>query len=392
MPHPPTATVSPALRTVLAWTWAGVANQVPPAWPQSVDPARAAALAAYHGLEPLLHQAVTRHATLAAAVPATLRVRWQQAARVAAAHALLCGGELAALLNLLAAHGIPAMPYKGVALGAQLYGDAAVRANGDIDIIVPRAHAAAAVAVLRAVRDYTPVYAFRSPRQEAQYVRAGHHYGLRHPGQGFVVELHWDAAAPSSGFAPDWAGIWARGTQGAWQDAPACIPEREDLLLLLALHGSKHQWARMKWLVDVAALVHAMSDLGWPLVDARAQQWRMTQALTLTRTLLADLMGMETGLPARSPLAPAVYQRVEAMQEPGVAANIGALLRLHDRRRDRVRYAAHLLLSPNFQDVDGRTPWLVATLWQRPRRVLGKHGLPLIGQLTREMIRGTRGP
>jgi hypothetical protein len=392
MPHPPTATVSPALRTVLAWTWAGVANQVPPAWPQSVDPARVAALAAYHGLEPLLHRAATRQATLAVAVPASLRVRWQQAARVAAAHALLCSGELAALLDLLAAHGIPAMPYKGVALGAHLYGDAAVRANGDIDIIVPAAHAAAAVDALRTERGYTPVYAFRSPRQEAQYVRAGHHYGLRHPGQGFVVELHWDAAAPGSGFAPNWAGIWARSTRSAWQGAPACGPTCEDLLLLLALHGSKHQWARLKWLVDVAALVHPTPELDWPTVDARAGQWRVAQALSLTRTLLADLMGMETGLPARSPLAPAVMRRVESLHEPGVAANIGALLRLHDRRRDRVRYAAHLLLSPNFQDVDGRTPWLVAALWQRPRRVLGKHGLPLVGQLTLEILRGTRGP
>jgi hypothetical protein len=51
---------------------------------------------------------------------------------------LLLTAELLKILDLFNKEGIPAVPFKGPVLAAQLYEDAALREFNDIDILVPR--------------------------------------------------------------------------------------------------------------------------------------------------------------------------------------------------------------------------------------------------------------
>ncbi|MCB0072842.1 MAG: nucleotidyltransferase family protein [Caldilineaceae bacterium] len=355
----------------------------PPAWP------RLEQMATYHGLGPLLHHHVVHHAELAAVIPATMRARLQQTARLNAARVLMLDDELCAVLHVLAAHDVPAMPYKGVALGAQFYGDAGLRVSGDIDVIVPAAQRQAAVHALQEVRGYTSLYAFHSARQEQQYMRNIHHYNLVHPTRPVMVEVHWDATGRADGFTPDWPGIWARSTAGTWQGAPVRVPSPDDLFLLLALHGSKHQWTVLKWLVDVGALLEQAPALDWSLLESRAEQWRITRSLVLTRTLSAQLLGIPAGAAVTSPLAPQVIAQIEAAQEPDMTAKVRYIMQLHERPAQRLRYIRHLLFSLNFQDLQTAQTTVPAAYVRRPWRILRKRGATFLGRLTRDVVRGT---
>ncbi|MEZ4719759.1 MAG: nucleotidyltransferase family protein [Caldilineaceae bacterium] len=214
----------------------------------------------------------------------------------------MLGDELRAVLHVLAAHDIPAMPYKGVALAAQLYGDAGLRVSGDIDVIVPAAQRQAAVHALQEVRGSTRRSTPSTPPGKSSSTCATFTTTTLCTTRPVMVEVHWDATGRADGFAPDWPGIWARSTAGTWQGAPAWLPSPDDLFLLLALHGSKHQWTVLKWLVDVGALLEQAPALDWSLFESRAEQWGISRSLVLTRFLSAQLLGIS--LRGRGDIAP----------------------------------------------------------------------------------------
>jgi hypothetical protein len=62
---------------------------------------------------------------------------------------LLLTTELLKILDLFDSEGIPAVPFKGPVLAAQLYEDAALREFNDIDILVPRQNAFKALRMLQ---------------------------------------------------------------------------------------------------------------------------------------------------------------------------------------------------------------------------------------------------
>src|SRR5208337_4510856 len=74
-------------------------------------------------------------------VPDPVRSEWTKIFNLNAIRNELHAKELARILHLLGDAGIPVMPLKGVFLGESLYGDPALRASADIDILVPSRHA-----------------------------------------------------------------------------------------------------------------------------------------------------------------------------------------------------------------------------------------------------------
>jgi hypothetical protein len=48
----------------------------------------------------------------------------------------------------------------------------------------------------------------------------------------------------------------------------------EDLLIVLCVHGSKHVWESLKWVCDVAELLHSHQHLDWSRIFSSASTWR----------------------------------------------------------------------------------------------------------------------
>jgi hypothetical protein len=123
----------------------------------------------------------------------------------------------------------------------------------------------------------------------------------------------------------------------------------EDLLLALAVHGTKHLWERFAWVCDVAALLNSRAALDWDFVLRRARESRVERMLYLALRLARGLAGArlpgevlaEAGDAVVSHLASEVASSLFAGAEyepSGFVRQVGFNLRARARLREKAAY------------------------------------------------------
>lgn len=308
-------------------------------------------LARRHGVVPLLHRSVTR-AGLRDVPPA-----WRSAlAQEAAAHAkrnLLTAREMGRLLALFAANGIPALAFKGPALAQQAYGDLALRQYGDLDILIRPQDVERAAGLLLDDDYFTDGSIFATERP----------FGRR---DGWVVvDLHWGLTVPHLAGLLDETGMWQRARPIALAGHEILTLSPADHLLVLAVHGVKDGWSRLKWVCDVAGLVERHPTTAESAL-AEADQQGAGRVLGLALGLAHHLLGLE--LPAAvlemlkndsrlSPLVDRAADGMASLDRSGVLGQAWAEFRFQmgalERSMHRLGYLRHrldLLMTPNAAD------------------------------------------
>ncbi len=338
------------------------------------------ALANRHGVAPLLRQVLS--ASPAGWAPEEVMAELQRSHFLTAARAMMLIEEQRKVLALLAEHEIPVIPYKGVFLAEQLYGDASLRPTEDIDLIVHPEDVMRAKDLLVERRGYAPDFKFHSAQQEQLYIEQLHHYGLAQAQSRIRVEIHWELAQKGYGFAVDWPGIWQRAEPIVWHDVPVRQLASEDLFVLLAIHGGKHQWQALRWLADEVALVRQTPNLDWALIDERARSWRCERAVQLVCSLMEvvlpaprEVIWMPTADVCR--LATQIWAYADQPTEPSISGSdlLKLKIALPDRQQDRLRLASQWLFGLNFQDMATADSSKAAAYLYRPLRIVRKRGI-----------------
>ena len=70
-----------------------------------------------------------------------------------------------------------------------------------------------------------------------------------------------------------------------------------ETLLYLCIHGAKHWWIQLKWVVDVDRCVRVAHDLDWQVLFARARERGCVRVVLLALFLARQTCGLE--LPER---------------------------------------------------------------------------------------------
>ncbi len=278
--------------------------------------------------------------------------------------------ELDRLLQLFARNGIEALPLKGPVLAESLYGSISLRTSDDIDLLVKVGDFAKAQSLL--------IEAGFAPVDEA----GNYHRGFL--GRNMLVELHFAVASPS---LPrfDIERAWARSKRINFCGHATRFFDKSDLLLYLVLHGMKHHFARLVWILDVSlALADLDDDDVRELLDM-AESTGIEGALLTTCTLAHLVFGGE--LPPRIALAlnPTVVRNAALIAEqvlsgpavkgtPAHNASIFVSLEMGARRRwaHRLRF-----LLPTQQDFLWTRQYGIPTIWMRylrPFRLLFRYG------------------
>ena len=248
------------------------------------------ALAEAHRIGPLSHAVLT--GTGAAIPPAAEQALTQVRKR----HTILNLARAAELLQVLEAfrtENIAAMPFKGVALSAQLYGDYTLRAAGDLDLFIrwDDLQKATEVILARGYRLTTPLGPNRCPTWEG-----GFEYHFERAADGMVFELHWQLnyvhARYSHVIGLDWVGDHWLSIQIA--GGTVRTPNAEATLLLLCMHGSKHRWDRLNWVCDVAQLLRVSPELDWSRIRATARKAGLQKAVALGLMLAEGICGVSS--------------------------------------------------------------------------------------------------
>ena len=138
---------------------------------------------------------------------------------------------------------------------------------------------------------------------------------------------------------------------------------REDLVLLLAMHGAKHEWQCAEQVLSLAALVNRSPGLHWELLLDRATVLGVRRVLLLALNLAHALF--DCPLPERiiaeidrdamvAQLTAQVWDYFLGIRKPASSAMQTASFqsRSRERRADRVRYWTMKVFAPNWEEVE----------------------------------------
>jgi len=281
---------------------------------------------------------------------------------------LLLTGWLRRVVDRLQRAGVQAVPYKGPVLAALAYGALGARQAGDLDLLIDPGNLAAARDALEAdgFRPQVPLKGW----QERQLVRSAHPYGLVRDGAGVVLELHWSVSPRSLSSGLGTALPRERLEEVTVAGTRFLTLPVDVLLVVLCVHGAKHVWERLGWIVDVAELIAGHPTLDWASVLARAEELGHRRELLLGSLLTRDLL--KTGLPepltagiSADPKLPALARAVSTQLglvthgPPGIARTARFHLEIRGSWRDRLAYVRYALMPTVADWTSVRLPrWL----------------------------------
>jgi hypothetical protein len=352
-----------------------------------VDWERVLAMGSLHGLLPLLHRRIDDLCPEAPPPEVVSRLRDHYLANHR--RNLFLWGELCRVLELLRSEDIPAATYKGIALAASAYGDLSLRQFTDLDLLVQPQDAGRAVEIL-ASRGYGSRFPLTAAARR-RYLREETEILLSRHDDRLFLELHWSLAPRYLAFPFDLAPLWKRMAAAASRaDLPSL--SSEETLVIITAHGSKHLWKRLIWVSDVARLLASQPALDWDEVFRQVTKLGAKRMLSLGLLLSRELLGAE--LPRETarwiesdPGALRLSAEIRSRVRSGLEAPEGALqrflfhLRMRERSRDRIRFAARLARKRSHEDRAFPSSPLLLPLGclSRSLRLFWKYGLrPLL--------------
>jgi hypothetical protein len=288
-------------------------------------------------------------------IPAQARVELHARFQANALRSAQIAHELARLMELFEANGIPALSFKGPLLSLMAYGDVSMRQFVDLDVLVPKSHVPHAASLLISSGYRARTYDregfeadfFRNTSDEFVQLR-----GLS------VVDLHWELLPWFFPFGPDNETLWSRSEQIELDGQQVKTLGSSDLLLFLCVHAAKHGWPDLASVADVAALLRAREiDLDAILAEAsRLRSYRMLlvglylvhrlMRVKLPEAVLKRIFGDSKAIV----LGGRIADRLMAGREPGPLNSWQVALGAIERPRDRIRFVVNLGLLPTAGD------------------------------------------
>jgi Uncharacterised nucleotidyltransferase len=330
--------------------------------PASIDWQTVLELADSHGVLPLFCKNYS--GKLPETFASRLRSQWIGAAALTS--------ELEGLLEQFCVHGLEVLPLKGPLLAHALYGSPCSRSSDDLDLLVRRRDFNKARSLLIDL-GFEPVYQADDYHQTFQR-------------RNTCLELHFSVAPPTSP-SMDLDLVWDRARVVEFRQQRTRFFSNPDLLIYLIVHGVKHEFARLIWVLDVARVLASLGD------EELDEVFKMAKALGIEGALLTTCelaqYSSDTMLPARVAAAiarqPAISARAHALWERIVGcpanpqtAHQGAALFVRLEPNARSRWAQRLrCFQPSQQDHLWAQQHNIHAHWMlffRPLRLLSKHG------------------
>jgi hypothetical protein len=336
-------------------------------------------LAQRHGVVPLLFRWLREHAS--DLVPPEWFARLRDWYHANAAKSIQLTHELTQIMGALAAAEIAAMPLRGPALAVQIYDDPTLRQFSDLDLLVhpadlPRAYLALTEIGYRSILGLPGgrLPGFRTALQPTVELLRG----------SCIVELHSAAmekrlvdTVPSSHWWQETGTVELHGKQYR------CL-SRVNNLLLAAIHGSKHRWRTLKWIVDLSALLQAATDAEREQLLSHAEKFGLSRlvssAMELADALRHDpervqqhLSEVEQDRPNRLERTLGRIAGVPALDEALMEMRV--FLMLKDRRRDVSAGYLSRIFVPRTEDLAlvNLPTWLTPLYYPiRAGRLLGR--------------------
>jgi hypothetical protein len=261
------------------------AGEIVSAARQPLDWLKAIDLASCHRLSPVLISQLQQHA--AASLPETVRLCLIERFRAHTIRNFELTRELLEILSLLEKSDVDALAFKGPVLSQQLYGDLSLREFLDLDILVSPSDAWSVMGLLSA-KGFEPNFIL-TRRQFARYQRNRFDMGLYHPARRVLVEVHWALVSPGYTFSPAAEMPWESLQSVSIAGRTIKTFSSENQLLCSCLQQAKHNWWRLGWVMDLAALIRQSPAMDWQQIQKRAGSFGTARMIRVSLRLVQRL-------------------------------------------------------------------------------------------------------
>lgn len=267
--------------------------------------------------------------------------------------------ELISILNLLGSQGITAIPYKGPALTTLAYGNLGLREFIDLDILVRTADVWR-VRDLLGSQKYKSLFELDDTQQNA-FLNYMCEYFMHHNEKKISVEIHWDMVPEYFSLRQNVGDLWLRAVPIKLGNSNILSLSIEDLLINLCVHGSKHRWAQLKWICDIAELINTHQAIDWDQAISLARkigaERMLLLGLFLARQLLnAPLPDEVLKLTQKDPMIKSLALEVcqlifssEKVEEQIIKESVFHL-KAKEKVRDKVSYCFRRVMTPMYDD------------------------------------------
>jgi hypothetical protein len=291
--------------------------------------------------------------------------------------------ELFRILDRFTSERIGALVVKGPVLAVQAYGDPAMRAYGDLDLLVRQRDIRRATELMTAAgfAPAVPLSAIDVGKIPGQYL-------FSKPDSKLIVELHNDLTLRYFPRKLPLEEFFARQIRVRVDSREAPALSVEDELVLICIHGAKHFWERLMWIADVAAVVSRQTGIDWQRVADLARAVGAERILHTGLRLASDLL--QARLPdkvqamvqadvvaARLAEQTCKWLPAAGYAPPGLFERAVFRLRMRGGLISAPAYLLRLSLSPTEEDwtegAEDNRSWIPNAL-RRPIRLARKYG------------------
>ena len=155
--------------------------------------------------------------------------------------------------------GIPTMVLKGSATSARLFGAPDRRVCSDVDVMIQAANTQKAIQVLKEIgfRALKPLLRGEvDPRKLRRIQDWSNNIEFEYVNNGRIIfELHWRLGRYFHEFPFFEKTIWQNAKYLEFDGCRYLTLSPEHEVLFLCNHGCKHEWKRLHWLADIAAIL-----------------------------------------------------------------------------------------------------------------------------------------
>ncbi|MCP4432186.1 MAG: nucleotidyltransferase family protein [Gammaproteobacteria bacterium] len=197
--------------------------------------------------------------------------------------------QLTGILNELIEADIQAIPFKGMTLAINAYGNLNLRSSRDLDFLIQHKDISTCIEKLsvlgyRHERNMTP-------RQWQEFVKYTCEEILFGPG--VPVEPHWAFTPHTLAINIDYPAIWQRSSKVYFNGQSVLSLSAEDELIVLCLHGCKEEWAKLKWIVDVAEFIRSHPALVWQDLITYATSQHISRIVKVSILLTGNMVDIQ---------------------------------------------------------------------------------------------------
>jgi hypothetical protein len=265
--------------------------------------------------------------------------------------------KLIQLTELLSSQAVEFLVLKGPVFALQAFGDLALRQFTDLDILI-HPEDFSEVYELLCQYGYTPIFELGSTQKSLQ-VQTDNHFTFKR--QGDVIEVHWKIAPQENIYPIKPEQIWQELNSVSLLEREIPTPSPENTILFACLHGAKHGWRQLKWIVDLAYLSQTFNNIDWQALFELSKKLGLYRQVCLGLLLAEELV--DANLPVKvwdsihteqsaQRLAAKVQGRLfDKANVPSQFEDYSFYLQTRERWRDRFYYLFNMTFVPRRDDL-----------------------------------------